>query len=287
MTKKIETVTVLIAIVTMALLISSCNSNADTANGKSTVPDITDEASSDKSYTAADFAGTYLCRGQIYDQLIESSKEYIPYISFDGNGALTAGIYYIGGITYVSGTYSVENNTLDVKFDLTYSPVWSPDEKTQDRYMDDEFSFAVTDSEHIAIDKGYYVVNAGDVFEKADDEVRELPEGSRLQDCFGTYRCVSDKYENSSDAPYIYFAKEGHCLLHILSAEGYGRDIGGVYTYENGKFTVSLQFDPSYEKDADKDAIPHEYVFDTTDENSLKIDRGFYDVASGDLFVKE
>ena len=243
------------------------------------------------SYSETDFTGTYICRGEIYDMFAENSEEYIPYFSFDGSGACTAMIYYIGGVTYVDGTYSVDDDRLSVKLDLTYSAVWDPFGVRQEDYMGDAYTFTVESEARLTIDKGFYAVHDGDGFEKISDEVRKLPDASKTEDYMGIYYCSTGAYENSSvgDAivPYVYLAKEGHCCLYIESADGTGRELWGNYTSDGGKFHISdLRF--LYDgTDADRDSIPHEYVFEIADDGALIIDRGFYNVASGDRFVRE
>ena len=74
------------AILMIVIALCSCDRRAAEDAGK-------------RSYSESDFTGTYICRGEIYDMFAEKSYEYIPYFSFDGSGACTAMIYYIGGVT--------------------------------------------------------------------------------------------------------------------------------------------------------------------------------------------
>ena len=108
------------AVLLIIIALCSCDKRAD--DGK-------------RSYSESDFTGTYICRGEIYDMFAENSEEYIPYFSFDGSDACTAMIYYIGGVTYVDGTYSVDGDRLIVKLDLTYSAVWDPLGVRQEAYI--------------------------------------------------------------------------------------------------------------------------------------------------------
>ena len=94
------------AVLLLIIALCSCDKRAAEDAGK-------------RPYSESDFTGTYICRGEIYDMFAENSEEYIPYFSFDGSGACTAMIYYIGGVTYVDGTYSVDGDRLSVKLDLT------------------------------------------------------------------------------------------------------------------------------------------------------------------------
>ena len=270
----------ILVFVAVLLLITICSCNSQS----------TADASK-QSYSETNFVGTYICRGEIYDMFAENSEEYIPYFSFDGSGACTAMIYYIGGVTYVDGTYSVDGDRLSVKLDLTYSAVWDPLGVRQETYMGDTYTFTAESEARLTIDKGFYAVHDGDGFEKISEKVRKLPDASKAEDYMGIYYCSTGAYENSSvgDAvvPYVYLAKEGLCCLYIESANGTGRELWGNYTSDGGKFHISdLRF--LYDgTDADRDSIPHEYIFEATDDGALIIDRGFYKVASGDRFVRK
>ena len=276
----LKSIIALLLCVIMLLSISACGT------GK------TDAGSETDGFTNSDFKGMYICRGEIYEKFISDSEEYIPYISFDGNGACTARIYYIGGLTYVPGTYSVSGNTMAVDFDLTYSAVWDPKGEMQELYMGESYTFSITDKEHINIKNGFYAVDDGDLFEKISDEPQRLPEASEFKSYMGIYYCRSGSYADADikddTVPYVYIAKEGLCCLHIKSAGGdYGRDTWGAYSLEDGKIRISeLKFQYEEDKDPDSNNIPHEYVFEITDENTLTIDRGFYNVSAGDVFVR-
>ena len=236
-----------------------------------------------------DIIGEYICKGEIYDQFKDDAFEYIPAVRFYEDGNCMLRVYYIGGVDDVEGVYIVDGNEIHVQLDLE----WSLFEGTVSDgvpYMDDEYIFEITDEDHLVIDREYYVVNAGDPFVRISTEPETTTEPE--YDIIGKYVCSNDYYDDPTysvthpwPVPCIKFLKEEHCALFVDREDGQ-RIIWGQYSLEGNQIQIELRFYPSDERDPIRENMAHEYVFTIVDEEHLTIEPGFFDVQTGDTFVR-
>ncbi len=142
----------------------------------------------------ATIIGEYVCTNEYIasGDSFQSAPEAIPSITFIEDGNCEVLVNYLGGIAKVFGTYNIKNDqaivyldlmdTLSMDYVLNDDPttpeigetevVWLRDQiafqEGDVKYMPDEYVFDIIDSNEIVIDKGFYIVNAGDSFIKTE-----------------------------------------------------------------------------------------------------------------------
>lgn len=233
--------------------------------------------------------GTYICKGEIYNQFIDEYEEYIPAIRFYEDGKCVLRVYYIGGVSEVEGVYCIKNSEVLVDIDLLYTIF--RDSGTGEKYMDDEYIFTITDEDHLVIDRSFYEVNPGDSFVRISEDLEISTAPEPEHNVLGRYICSSAYYDDAyiavhiEEIPSIMFLKDSRCSFYV-DQKG-GEEVWGKYRIEGDKIYVSeLRFFPTDEPDPVRDNMDKEYVFTIVDEDHLTIDKGFYNVQAGDTFVR-
>jgi len=110
--------------------------------------------------------GKFVCSNEYF-----SNKEYfkrfpndIPSITFYANGRCELLVNYLEGICTVCGNYTVDGGKILVKL-IDLEDTVLVDENAAP-YISDEYVFNIIDNDHLVVDRGFYAVNAGDVFSK-------------------------------------------------------------------------------------------------------------------------
>jgi len=151
-------------------------------NSVSTGIEDTSVTESNTSSTPADtepiddtISGIYYCSTDLFNAEYRSKYPgQNPYMSFDGDGNCVMLVGYGRGMCEVNGTYTIEEDKINVELDLTGTPFEGIDPASGNPYMDNKFIFEIVDSGHIIIgpadDSVYngdcYAVRTGDSFIK-------------------------------------------------------------------------------------------------------------------------
>ncbi len=238
--------------------------------------------------------GKYVCKSQYCEGLEE---ECTPEINFYEDGTCRMFVNYLEGGANIKGEYSVESDKVFVKLDFTNSIF----EGSGTKYMDDTYVFSIENDDNITIDRHVYVVNAGDAFERISIEPEETTVLS--PNIVGKYVCSNDYYNdeyvsnNNTTIPYIKFFEGYECAMYVDHGDDTtfveGNDlessqrIYGVYKVTDGKIKISLHFLPSITGEHPLvDKMDSEYTLTLIDEDHLVIDKGFFNVRAGDVFVR-
>ena len=268
----------------MILLLLGCaDQNVQTSGISGEIPEASADTSTKKS--EYNIIGEYICKGEIYDQFKEEAYEYIPSINFYEDGSCRLWVYYIGVVTGIRGIYNINENKIYVHLDFDRTVF----ENSGDQYMDDEYIFTITEEDQLIIDRGFYVVNAEDLFVRTSTEPENTTEAE--YDIIGKYICNNDYYNDEyislylESVSYVTFYEYGHCKTYIDYLEG-GQEVWGKYSLEGNQVKVALRFFPTDEPDPIRENMDDEYVFTIIDEDHLVIDKGYFAVQAGDSFVK-
>jgi hypothetical protein len=177
--------------------------NLEENDNLAAIPDaisITSEPSvSDKEPDLSSFSvyGKFVCASDYFNdgEYFTRFPEDIPAITFQEDGSCELKVNYLQGMAIVFGIYSVEEKQVLVELDLnnTFSEVYvidndgnifvelrpnhivfiasgdDPYHEPGTKFMDDQYIFDIVANNHIIIDRGFYVVNAGDSFLKSQD----------------------------------------------------------------------------------------------------------------------
>jgi len=203
----------------IVLLLSGCN-NFSSSNDSSE-----SNNSTDSSKIEIDILGKFVCAADYFEAFIES-PEYIPYITFEGDGICSLLIYYIGGKCIATGVYDIENEIIKVELDLRGTPVYGTDEGGFP-YMDDKYVFEIISNNEIVIHGEFYAVMDGDAFVRADT----CPESSTVNEVDEFGNRVSWMPYNSRFPLYAMLKSENIYLYGISDSANYR----GMVLYQNGK----------------------------------------------------
>ena len=83
-------------------------------------------------------------------------------ISFHENGTCELLVNYQEGSCTLGGNHVVDGSSIFVELINLEDTIFVSEDLIS--YMPDKYVFTIIDDEHISIDKGYYVVQAGDIF---------------------------------------------------------------------------------------------------------------------------
>lgn len=162
---------IVFALLTSCLIITGCTYKKDGANGQ-TVPEST-AADIGEKYTVNDIVGEYLCANEYYsDYNFRDDCDDKLNVVFDAAGHCSMRIHYIEGACTVYGTYTMESDKIHTE--MNYDMTVMQDTESGENSIDNDFVFTVGEDGSLAVDKGYYTVNAGDRFIKVSDTVHTV-----------------------------------------------------------------------------------------------------------------
>ena len=160
----------LFILLSLFLLLSGCTTIIDSQSSTdaSTGTGVSSSELSTSSSSKPEFKilGQYVCDSDYHrDDFNVQHPESVPFITFRDDGNCSLYVNYLNGCEYVHGTYSIENDRIQVELDFhgTYFE-GKIDPATGGPWMDNHYVFQIIDDNQIIIDREFYTVNAGDTF---------------------------------------------------------------------------------------------------------------------------
>jgi len=129
--------------------------------------------------------GRYVCSSDYFSyNYFVNFPNHIPTIIFHEDGTCELVVNYFGGVVTVFGVYRIDNDVIFVDLNLNDTisevhvikdgeafvelrPNFIVFEEGDVKYMDDHYAFSIINNDKIVIDRGFFAVNAGDVFVRA------------------------------------------------------------------------------------------------------------------------
>ena len=251
---------------------------------------------------------TYYCDANYFKKSgFLTQPEYLPALTLNDDGTMIFRVYYIGGVTDVSGTYVIEDNKIYI--DCTMEGSFF-DDGTGYEYMDDKFMFEIVDDDTLTIhahpdDTGSfrcYAVHPGDPFISSDNientiattntlETTEpsTPETTITEEPITqttntdslitskTYICCTSYFDDPffskhpNSVPALTLKSDGSMIFRINYLEGV-TDVPGTYKIEDNHIYIDCTMEGSFFDDGTGyEYMDDKFVFEVVDDDTLTI----------------